>query len=81
MGRRKNGFNYGNKHKITWAKVNLIRKLWAGGKFTAKELGIKFNVNCESIIRGKSWKSPHYNRPKFKSGRGKKRIGYHKKSK
>jgi hypothetical protein len=78
MGRRKKSVNYHNKHGITWAKVDLIRQNWASGDYTAKQLRKKFGVNCESIIRNKSWKCPHYKRPKFIGGRRKRRDGFHK---
>lgn len=60
--RRRDGTdNRGEKHplsKMTWEDVQEIRRLYAGGKTTQKELGEKYGIsrrNIGHIVRNRTW--------------------------
>lgn len=63
-GRRANSHGEGNSNaKITWNQVNEIRRLYATGQFTYKQLVKIFNITIASIsliILNKNWHDPNY---------------------
>jgi hypothetical protein len=49
----------GGNHKLTWKKVKKIRKLYATGKYTQRQLAKKFKVDdstISGIVNFKFWK-------------------------
>jgi len=63
---------YNHNKKLTWLQVGEIRKLYATGKYTQKQLGIIFGVSgshISDIIDNKIFKDSKYNRTNFYDGR------------
>ncbi len=55
-----------SKCKITWSIVDEIRKKWASGLFTVKQLRRHYKFDVWAIIQNRTWKDVKYIRPKRK---------------
>jgi hypothetical protein len=65
-GNQASGENQGFS-KLNWELIEKIRRLYSTGKYTQRQLAIKFSVhqvNISCIVRNKTWYNKNYTQNK-----------------